>query len=273
MVDNYHNGDWEAWTSKYADTAKIYYNNWDNAISAAEAAESHKQSIAQVSSYQFEEAPIYYEMIIDDEGKTWVNFWGNWKGTLSANGKEISLPVHLTINIKDGKIVEEYGFWDTAGFSNALAEIEAMRNAPETEQAILTNQAKIAEAWSKNDVDTFKALTSANLVRNTNGVKSAGNQGEYIELISVFHTAFPDFNVVIDNYFLKDGKSYMYWTCTGTNTGEFMGNAPTGKAITTHGMSVWTFNDDGIAVREDAFYDNMELYNQLGYTLSPPQAE
>jgi hypothetical protein len=65
------------------------------------------------------------EQTLDDDGETWVNFWGLWKGTLKANGKEISIPVHLTAQFVDGKIVQEYGFWDMSVFMAEMQAIEA----------------------------------------------------------------------------------------------------------------------------------------------------
>ena len=273
LVADYEAGNWEAWNAKYADTVKIYHNSWDNAISAKQAQENHQQGLAQVSAYEFKDDPVFYEKIIDDEGKTWVNFWGVWNGTLRSNGKEVDLPVHLTINVEDGKIVEEHGFWDNSITQNAMAEIAAMQNAPEAVQTIMANQDKIAEAWSNYDKELFASLAAPNVIRNGNGVRMASNLEEYAAFMDVFHTAFPDFNVTIDSYVIQDGKSYINWTCTGTNTGEFMGNAPTGKKIVTHGMSVWVFDANGMVLQEDAYYDNMELYNQLGYTVSPPEGE
>lgn len=273
LLADYEQGNWDAWHTKYADTAKVYYNNMQTAITPKEASEGHQQSIAQVSAYSFKDDPIFYEKIVDDDGKTWVNFWGVWEATVKGDDKPVNVAVHLSLNVEDGKVVEEYGYWDNSIFMNAVAEMQAMQNAPEAEQTIMTNQAKVAEAWSNYDKELLKSLTSSNVIRNANGVRVASNQEEYAGFMDIFHTAFPDFNVTIDSYVIKDGKSYINWTCTGTNTGEFMGNAPTGKAIETHGMSVWTFDANGIAIQEDAFYDNMELYNQLGYSVSPPAAE
>ena len=273
LLADYEQGNWDAWNTAYADTAKIYYNDWDNPVTAREAGEGHQQSIAQTSSYSFKKDPVFYEKTIDDEGKTWVNFWGVWEAAIMGSDKSVSIPVHLSINIEEGKVVEEYGFWDNSIFLNALAEVQAMQNATEAEQSILANQEKIGEAWSNYDKELFASVSSPNIIRNGNGVRMASNLEEYAGFMDVFHTAFPDFNVAIDSYVIKDGKSYINWTCTGTNTGEFMGNPPTGKSIETHGISVWTFDANGIAIQEDAYYDNMELYNQLGYTISPPQGE
>ncbi|MCE2611777.1 ester cyclase [Flavobacteriaceae bacterium D16] len=273
LVADYEQGNWESWMTKYADTAKAYHNNWDNPISPKELQEGFQQNLAAFSSYEFKDDPAFYEMVLDNEGKTWVNFWGVWTGIPRGSDKALDLPVHLSINIEDGKIIEEYAFYDNSVINNALDQMAAMQNAPEAEQAIMATQAKVAEAWSNYDKELFASVSSPNVIRNANGVRIASNQEEYAGLMDVFHTAFPDFNVVVDSYVIRDGKSYLTWTVTGTNTGEFMGNAPTGKVVETHGMSIWTFDADGMATQEDAYFDNMELYNQLGYTVSPPSGE
>ncbi len=273
LVADYEQGNWESWMTKYADTAKVFHNVWDDGITANELKEGFQESLANFSSYGFKEEPLFYEKIIDDEGKTWVNFWGVWMATPTGSDKSIVVPVHLTVNVEDGKIVEEHGFWDGSIIQNAMEEITSMQNAPEAKQIIMANVTKVADAWSNYDKELFASVSSPNVIRNANGVRNASNLEEYAGLMDVFHTAFPDFNVVIDSYIIQDGKTYVNWTVTGTNTGEFMGNAPTGKAIETHGMSVWTFDANGMTIQEDAFFDNMELYSQLGYTVSPPSGE
>ncbi|HSQ46585.1 MAG TPA: hypothetical protein VLM44_06650, partial [Lutibacter sp.] len=90
------------------------------------------------SSRGFVEKGQEYEMATTDEGNTWVNFWGVWKGTLAANNKVIEIPVHLTAQFIDGKIVREYGYWDNAPIVLAIQEIEATakmaeETMPETE--------------------------------------------------------------------------------------------------------------------------------------------
>ena len=124
LLKDYHAGDWKAWAGHYADTAKIYHNNVKGA-NVAETIESLKQILANTSSYKFDEKDQWYEMVIDDDNETWVNFWGNWRGKLAANGKELVIPVNLTLQFIDGKIVEEYGYYDISEFVLSLQEIEA----------------------------------------------------------------------------------------------------------------------------------------------------
>ena len=132
LLKDYHAGDWEAWAGHYADTAKIFHNTPKGA-SPKETAESLKDILSNVSSYKFDDDSLWYEMILDKDNETWVNFWGNWKGKLAANDQELIIPVHLTLQFVDGKIVQEYGYYNIAEFVLSLQAIEAAKAAEEPE--------------------------------------------------------------------------------------------------------------------------------------------
>ena len=270
VIQSYNDQDWEGMTAQYADTAKTFNNSSDIGISLADMVDIHKQSLSNLSSRGFLDKDQEYEMVVTDKGATWVNFWGDWEGTLKANGKKIKIPIHLTGQFKEGKIVRTSGNWDNAPMVLALQEIEKNNNLSTDEKAIMSGVGKLVESWNTKDLALFKSVTDDNFVRNTNGVAAARNQEEYTDMMAVFHTAFPDFKVTINDYFVKDGKAHLNWTVTGTNTGVFMENAATGKKVRTHGYSIMTFNTEGKGTREDAFFDNMELFSQMGYTVSPP---
>ncbi len=133
LIKDYHEGNWEAWLTHYVDTAKIYHNTWKDGVSAKETVESLKVILSNTSSYHFDESEdeIFYEMVTTDKGNTWVYFWGNWKGTLAANNKELEIPVHLALRFVDGKIAREEGFYNLSEFTAALQEIEAAKIAKE----------------------------------------------------------------------------------------------------------------------------------------------
>lgn len=123
LLKDYHEGNWNAWAAHFADTAKIYHNTLKPAT-VKEANENLLVILSNVSSYKFDDKNLWFEMIIDKDNETWVNFWGNWHGKLAANGKEIVIPVHLTIQFVNGKIVEEYGYYDRSEFVLSMQEIE-----------------------------------------------------------------------------------------------------------------------------------------------------
>ena len=123
-IEYYESANWDKWAEQYTDSAKIYQNTWYVWSSPEVTKEKHIDLISKLSEYGFERENLSMERIIDDKGRTWVNSWGLWRGTLKANNKVIEIPVHLTIQFVDGKIIEEWGFWDTAALNEELKNIE-----------------------------------------------------------------------------------------------------------------------------------------------------
>lgn len=134
LVADYEKGDWEAWLGHYADTAKLHHNTTKKiALSATEMNESLKSLLSNTSSYAFE-GDSFYEKVIDDKGNTWVNFWGDWKGTFAANNKELIIPVHITAQIVDGKIVEEHGYYNLSEYMATMQEIAEAKTVEEKKE-------------------------------------------------------------------------------------------------------------------------------------------
>ncbi|MDF0716347.1 nuclear transport factor 2 family protein [Muricauda sp. 334s03] len=131
LISNYNSKTFD--TSMYADTSKTYYNTNKNPISASDAMDYHKQTDANYASRGFKSENQEYEMVVTDDGETWVNCWLDWKGTLAANNKEIDIPIHLTYQFVDGKIVREYGYWDPSEIVMELQKIEAEAKMAEEE--------------------------------------------------------------------------------------------------------------------------------------------
>tara|TARA_R110002049_G_scaffold112509_2_gene262026 strand:- start:1190 stop:1708 length:519 start_codon:yes stop_codon:yes gene_type:complete len=131
-IKAYETQDWDTWKANFADTAKIYHNT-DKGASPDELMVGMKQMLSNFSEYKFlnEEAEI--EMIIDKDGDTWVNYWNTWGGKAKVTDKTIAVPVHLTIQFIDGKIVQEYAYYDTASIGQAISEIETVKAAEEVE--------------------------------------------------------------------------------------------------------------------------------------------
>jgi len=125
-IKDYTDKNWESLVSHYADTANVFFNS-NIPMRANKIPAFHQNNETVFSSRGFMEKGQEYEMVVADDGKTWVNFWGTWKGTLSANAKELEIPVHLTAQFIDGKIVREYGYWDNAPIVLAIQEIEAAK--------------------------------------------------------------------------------------------------------------------------------------------------
>ncbi|MEK8179831.1 nuclear transport factor 2 family protein [Flavobacterium buctense] len=112
LMEAYKTQKWDEFPNHYADTAKIANNVVKKkGISVAEAIKKNQDDAALFNWVVENEE---YEMVVTDKKETWVNFWGLWKGTLKSSGKVYEVPFHNTARFIDGKIVEEYGYWDNS---------------------------------------------------------------------------------------------------------------------------------------------------------------
>lgn len=125
-ISDYEKGNWESYKSHYADTAKVYQNS-NEARSIDEIVTTHQNEIAGLSSYSLSDDTEEYEMVVTDDDETWVNYWGDWKATLSGNNKEVLIPVHLTARFINGKIVAEHGYWDNSIMMMAMQESDTTK--------------------------------------------------------------------------------------------------------------------------------------------------
>ena len=83
-------------------------------------------------------------------------------------------------------------------------------------------------------------------------------------------TSFPDFAITFDKVILKGDMITLRWTVTGTNTGP-LGELPaTGKKFRISGLSLVRVADKKVA-EEWIYYNLLDMYQQLGFTLVPPQ--
>ncbi|MFL0354682.1 hypothetical protein [Xanthomarina sp. GH4-25] len=133
-INDYDYQEWDKLKSHYADSAQVFYNSRSRIFSPDELIEYHKNNDINLSTRAFEDESREYEMVEDNNGKTWVNFWGLWKGNLAANNKQIIMPVHITYQFVNKKIVKEYGYWNSAEIQLELQKIEANKSLLEPEE-------------------------------------------------------------------------------------------------------------------------------------------
>ncbi|RAR48431.1 nuclear transport factor 2 family protein [Flavobacterium lacus] len=129
-IEAYEKADWATMKSFYADTAKIEHNvTKDKAVSIDKLIEVSKEDTKLFSNIDFIDSESEYEMVVTDNGETWVNFWGDWKGTLKATGEEYILPCAITAQFVNGKIVREVGFWNNTKIAMDMQKLSAATTA------------------------------------------------------------------------------------------------------------------------------------------------
>ncbi len=82
--------------------------------------------------------------------------------------------------------------------------------------------------------------------------------------------AFSDLHFEIDEIIAEGDTVVARWTLTGTQTGPFLGSAPTGKTIRVRGMSL-DHLENGVLVSGFDGWDNLGLRQQLGLIPRDPE--
>lgn len=133
VIEAYEERDWEYMLTYYADTAKIMNNVLEkDGQNLSQFLAEIKEDATQFSQWDYADKASEYEMVVNDKGETWVNFWGLWQGTLKANNKVYKIPTHITVQFKDGKIVKEFGYWDTSKIIMDMQDLENGKSLTKT---------------------------------------------------------------------------------------------------------------------------------------------
>ena len=90
------------------------------------------------------------------------------------------------------------------------------------------------------------------------------------QVIMMFRKAFPDLHFTIEDQVAEDDQVATRYTFRGTQQGELMGIAPTGKQVSIGGISIYRFTD-GKMQQAWIEYDMLGLLQQLGVVPLPDQ--
>ena len=90
------------------------------------------------------------------------------------------------------------------------------------------------------------------------------------QLLAMIATAFPDFHLTAEDMRAEGDRVVARLSLSGTNQGSFMGIPPTGKQITTTGLSIFRLTNGKIA-EEWFLFDALGVIQQLGGLRLPSQ--
>jgi len=125
-----------------ADTCKTYFNSKTDFLAKNQLMAYHTGNDKNYSSRKFLDEDQEYEMVITDDGETWVNCWLDWQGTLKGSDIVVDMPIHLTYRFVDGQIVRAIGIWDPSNIRDGLEKIAAMNTSTSTST---TDRARVEE--------------------------------------------------------------------------------------------------------------------------------
>ncbi len=131
----------------------------------------------------------------------------------------------------------------------------------------------IDSCWNDQKVSKLNQLVGKNFIRILNGINVARNENEMAAHMNVYFTGFPDLKIQYSDAYIQGNNIFMNWECTGSNTGVFGEMPATGKKIKIQGLSHLYFTKEGKLYKEDVYYNELDLLQQLGYTLTSPVLE
>ena len=118
---------------------------------------------------------------------------------------------------------------------------------------------RYAAAWSSQEPEKLAACYAENGVLQINdGAPSVGREA-VTEAARSFMSAFPDMVVNLVELRRVNDQVQFHWHWTGTNTGPG-GN---GNAVDLWGYEQWTLDDEGLILRSQGHYDEVEYQQQL----------
>jgi steroid delta-isomerase-like uncharacterized protein len=117
------------------------------------------------------------------------------------------------------------------------------------------------EVWNRGDEAAIDRYIAADAAGNdpTFGAGREAFRAQWRK----WRAAFPDLHFAVEDLVAEGDKVVTRWTLTGTHQGEFLGIAPTGRAVSVAGMSLDRIAGDQIAEGFDA-WDELGLHRQLG---------
>jgi len=116
--------------------------------------------------------------------------------------------------------------------------------------------------YQQGNLDGAEEVLAANFVHHQPGSASQ-NREAYKQLGSVFLTAFPDMQWIIEDQVAEGEKVATRLTISGTHRGELMGIPPTGKQVSCTEIAIDRLADGKIVERWNLF-DMMSMLQQLG---------
>ena len=114
---------------------------------------------------------------------------------------------------------------------------------------------EFTQAFS-DSVDEFLAQ---DYVDHTNQVSPEGLK----QLFTIAFKAFTDYHETIEDIIAEGDKVWVRIKATGTNTGEWMGFAPTGKKITAKNVDTYRISNGKLA-EYWSVHDQLDFLKQLG---------
>jgi len=144
-----------------------------------------------------------------------------------------------------------------------------------TEEEVKALTDKVLEIWNEGNLALIEEIYSPEIeVHSSSSPEDMVGFEDVSGWVTITRTAFPDFLMTFDEIIINGDKLITRWTSTGTHTCIFQmpfGELPpTDMPIKVSGLAIDEI-ENGKFVDELVVFNVLEMLQQLGFTLVPPQ--
>ncbi|HPA45902.1 MAG TPA: ester cyclase [bacterium] len=205
---------------------------------------------------------------------------GQW-GDIPATGNSVQVPALQVWQFAGNKVQRITEYLDMASVLIQLGVMPAPQWPPftlsfdplipytPTMAPPLDAAQEIISRWNSHCLITYyEAIRpDADIFMYPLGIPT--DKDAFVASFEMYFAAFPDLHADFANLIdLGDGWVLGELVFKGTNNGEFLANAPTGRYGEVRGANLWHFDEEGLATNYYVYFDNISLLTQLG--LFPP---
>ena len=159
--------------------------------------------------------------------------------------------------------------WTALGGTSAVVTADAL--VPATAENKQLARRAFEEIWNQGTLDAIEELYAANQVSHGLGIDLPPSTAGFKQFVSIYRTAYPDVHFTVEDQVAERDKVATRWTATGTQRGELMGIAPTGRRVTVTGMTLNRI-EHGQIVESWNNFDALGQLQQLGVIPAPGSA-
>jgi steroid delta-isomerase-like uncharacterized protein len=119
------------------------------------------------------------------------------------------------------------------------------------------------EVFHQGNLALIDELFSPSYVRHAPPGPEVRGRTEAERLCALIRTTFPDVHYTLEDMIAEGDKVVLRWSARGTHKGDFLGVAPTGKAVTMSGTVTFLIRA-GKVEEEWSHWDALGLLQQIG---------
>jgi steroid delta-isomerase-like uncharacterized protein len=132
-----------------------------------------------------------------------------------------------------------------------------------TKQDNLAALQKFGGAVNSGELERLRDVIAPDVVDHDPAPDQGAGPEGYIRMFAAMRASFPDLAISVDQVLTDEDKIAIAYTVTGTQKGEFLGIAPTGRMIRARGLQIARFRD-GKMVERWGSSDQLGMLQQIG---------